>query len=638
MNRSLSSHDIVSTIKNAKQSFKENGFRETRIDGTHKKVRYPFPSPGDWRDCSIYFLMIDRFNNPAKPPAAKWNATFGYHQGGTFSGIREQLAYLKELGIKALWLSPVLKNSRPPQWKYNYHGYGAQNFLAVDERFGTEQELMDLVTEAHGRGLYVVLDIVLNHAARVFDYEIDGMIKDRFSDAAVINGPLGSEKPIQWLNGYGLPRPDWQNCIPDGEVLSDDDAVYPDELRNYLFFRRRGSKVTDDPGQAFVKGDFETMRQLIVEYDATVAGQEAIRREFGPLPVLSILVQSYAYLVAKFDFDGFRIDTVKYVHPDIIQTFGNAMREFAMSIGKANFFTFGEIYDDEETIADFVGRNGANNEGFGIDAALDFPLHYKLPSIAKGLGNEGVEQIRHIFEHRKQREQDLISSHGEAGRFFVTFLDNHDQQERFNHPLSNHDQITLGLAVLFTLQGIPCVYYGTEQGLDGAKSDAGEADLESLESVREALWGKPNAFDRGSFFFRQIKAIAQLRNVTPALKYGRLYFRQVSGNGIDFGHSTGVGGLIAFSRILYNQEIVIVANTSTAEDFNGFVIVDPDLNRFELEFSVLYSNKNMEGNGKPEFGIYHFWENGQISGSGRTARLYLELKPMEVQILGISVS
>jgi glycosidase len=635
MVRSILSQEVVSAIQSAEQLSKTQGFREVTIDGSVTRVKYPFPSPGDWRDCSIYFLMIDRFNNPNKQPNQRWDRKYGYHQGGTFSGVRAQLSYLEDLGVKAIWLSPVLKNSRPDQWKYNYHGYGAQNFISVDERFGTEQELIDLVTEAHAHGLYVILDIVLNHSARVFDYEIDGEVKDRFSDSTVINGQMGVEKSIQWLNGFGYPRPDWRNVIPEGEQLSDDDAVYPDELRNYLFFRRRGTKVTDDPGDSFVKGDFETMRQLVVEYDASVAGQEDIRQQFGSHPVLTILVKSYAYLVAKFDFDGFRIDTVKYVHPDIIQTFGNAMREFALSIGKANFFTFGEIYDDEETIADFVGRNGTTKEGFGIDAALDFPLHYKLPVIVKNIGSEGVEQIRHIFEHRKRLEQELLSSHGEAGRFFVTFLDNHDKKERFNHPLSNDNQITSGLAILCALQGIPCIYYGTEQGLDGTKSSDGSLDLGSLESVREALWGKPDAFSRNSIFYKHIKRITHLRNTQPPLKYGRLYFRQVSGNGTDFGHSAGAGGLISFSRILYDKEILVVANTHTTKEFQGFVIVDPDINRFELEFSVLYSNTDTTGRGRPEIDVYNFWENNQWIGSGRSARLFVKLKPMEVQILGI---
>ncbi|NCU15994.1 alpha-amylase, partial [Lactobacillus paracasei] len=86
----------------------------------------------------------------------------------------------------------------------------------------------------------------------------------------------------------------------------------------------------------------------------------------------------------------------------------------------------------EKVIAGFVGRNGPQDEGFGIDAALDFPLTGALASVVKGWG--GVEQVRRVFVDRKSAETELLSSHGEAGRFFVSFLDNHDRNERFNHP------------------------------------------------------------------------------------------------------------------------------------------------------------------------------------------------------------
>src|SRR4029079_1647785 len=81
------------------------------------QARQPIPpeaitaSPADWRDIWIYFLMIDRFNHPAAPPRnLPFDARFGGFQGGTLAGIRQQLGYLKELGVGALWLTPVLKN------------------------------------------------------------------------------------------------------------------------------------------------------------------------------------------------------------------------------------------------------------------------------------------------------------------------------------------------------------------------------------------------------------------------------------------------------------------------------------------------------------------------------------------------
>lgn len=637
MPTSLSDAAVLTAIADAQTAAREQRTKNVTVDGKSRTIRRPFPSPTEWRDCCIYFLMLDRFNNPTAAPNETWNRVCDVRQGGTFKGVQSRLGYLQTLGINAIWISPVLKNSRPDAWKYNYHGYGAQDFLNLDARFASdgtlataEKELTDLVDEAHARGIYVILDIVLNHAARVFDYVRGSSVVDSFADASVINAPLGSEPPIQWLNGLGFPRADWQNQLPDSSTLSPDDAVWPTDLQNDLFFRRRGSKLSDEPDwRGFVPGDFGTMRQLVAEYDATVPGQEALRAKYGVSPVLNILIRAYAYLMARYDFDGYRIDTVKYVSENMIETFGNAMREYALSIGKANFFTFGEIYDNEQVIDEFIGRHsGATGDSFGIDAALDFPLFYTLPGIAKGLAD--VSDLENVFTLRKQREQGLLSSHGEAGRYFVSFLDNHDQHERIKHPLTPEEQVTLGITVLLSLQGIPCIYYGTEQLLQGTVDANGNPDLNSNESVREALWGKPSAFSTTTTMYQTIQRLLQLRQSEPALRYGRLYFREVSGNGTDFGQSFGTGGIVAYSRILGDREVLIVANTG-ATQFTGRILVDRDLNASAQNMVQVYASKGGEGTGSVQMIDARIHQAGQAT-TVQIAAVEVQLAPREVQI------
>ena len=126
----------------------------------------------------------------------------------------------------------------------------------------------------------------------------------------------------------------------------------------------------------------------------------------------------------------------------------------------------------------------------------------------------------------------------------MTFLDNHDLNDRFYFadPQGQYDdQHVLATALLFTLQGIPCVYYGAEQGLHGRGN--------AREATREALWGAPNPFSKEHKFYKAIRALADLRRREPALRYGRQYFRQVSGDGNTFDHSRVLGGVVAFSRI-----------------------------------------------------------------------------------------
>lgn len=628
--------EVAEAIEDAQAGARLARTNSVVVDGHSVQVRSPLPSPYDWRDTWIYFLLLDRFNNPVQPPNGTWNQRFDFRQGGTFAGVRAQLGYLQQLGVGAIWLSPVLKNARP-DWQWNYHGYGQQDFLNLDERFASdgqrataEQELSELIAEAHARGMYVILDIVLNHVARVFDYVRPGGVVASFADAGVIDGPLGSEPPVQWLNGLGFPRADWQDRLDAPATLHADDAVWPSDLQNHLFFRRRGSKVGDEPDEhGFVRGDFGEMRQLVVEYDATAPGQEALRARYGIAPVLSILIRAHQYLMACYDFDGFRIDTVKYVEPEAIEVFGNAMREFALTLGKQNFLTFGEVYDDEQTIAGFIGRNGGSGEGFGIDSALDFPLFFKLPGVAKGMLD--VAAIRSVFVDRKRHEAELLSSHGEAGRFFVSFLDNHDQPQRIQHPDTPADQVTLAIALLFTLQGIPSLYYGTEQGLSGTVDAGGNPDLSANESTREALWGKPNAFDTQSAAFVQIKQLSQLRDAELPLKYGRLYFREVSGNGVDFGHSSGAGGLVAFARILVDREVVVAANTG-AQPFTGAVLVDRDINATPRQLRLAYSNRGTTGTAAVRHVAAARYHRGGAADSGPAAVLDITLQAHEVQI------
>jgi glycosidase len=601
--------------------------RRVRVGNRTVTVPSPFPSPADWRDQPIYFLMVDRFNNPQAPPRVEpWDGACGVFQGGTFNGIRAQLDYLAELGVGALWLSPVLKNCQYSP--FTYHGYGIQDFLQVDPRFASdpeaarldpslaEEELRALVDEAHARGLYVIFDIVLNHAGDVFEYVLDdgsGASEAGWRDVAY---------PIRWRDTGGSGRADWSTAPADP---APDAAIWPAEIRRNDFFRRKGQG-----GE--LGGDFASLKEFVTGF------RQDDPRSGLRYPVRTALIRAYQYAIARFDVDGFRIDTLKYIEPEFATVFGNAMREFSQGIGKANFFTFGEVYDNEEKIARFIGRNASEvGDLIGVDAALDFPLFYVLPGAAKGRTPPAA--VVDVFEHRKQVQRDILSSHGEASRFFVTFLDNHDQAERFYYvpdddPDHYRDQLTLAATCLFSLQGIPCLYYGTEQGLHGRGSDL---------AVREALWGKPGAFERTGPIYRAIAGIAAVRRAEPALRYGRQYFRPLSGDGQHFGISDTGPGVLAFSRILNETEVVIAANTATTTAWAGEVIVDLALNPAGVTYQVLYSNKVAgEGANVPDPVVEK--DAGQVSiaevsgavTNGPARALPVRLGPMEVQILGRS--
>ncbi len=582
----------------------------------------PFPSPADWRDLPIYFLMVDRFNNPSAPPnhSPFDDPGFADYQGGKFSGVRAQLPYIKQLGAGSIWLSPVLRNL---QFDPSYHGYGIHDFLRAEPRFAdvpanADDELRALVDAAHAQGLAVIFDIVLNHTGDVFAYQCAPGDQACTSSQGGVASYSDNVQPIMWRDPTGAAQAGFPviEQIPVA-TRSRDAFIWPSELQQNGYFRRQGlmGGTSDD-----TIGDFSVLKQMLtIDPD-----------------LQAFLIRAYQYVIARFDIDGFRIDTLRYLKGGLPLTFGNAIREFALSIGKKNFFTFGEVLDNqaEEDIARFIGRN-TNNQGdmVGVDAALDYPLFFTLKPVVKGLA--APASLVAMYHLRKTIEQDILSSHGDATRFFVTFLDNHDMKERIRYedptnPTLFDDQVTLGLACLYSLPGIPCLYYGTEQGLHGAGTD---------EAVREALWGGPG-FNKSSAFYSAIASFTQVRSARPALRYGRFYFRPVAGlsDPDQFGVTTFQQGVLAFSRILNDEEVVVAANTNTdpSQGQTVDVIVDSTLNETGATFQVLFSNKSTPTAPAAvrQTGPVAVNEVDGTTGTGPLQVLRVTLQPMEVQILG----
>ncbi len=511
-----------------------------------------FPSPRDWRDVFIYFLLVDRFDNnqpdipaydPATAPRGRDPERGKVFQGGNLKGIIRRLDYIRGLGANAIWLSPVFKNRR--ETNDSYHGYGIQNFLEVDPRFGTTEDLQELVRQAHAKGIYVILDIIINHTGDNWAYP-------------------GDFPYFFWKDAPGPFEFGFWREVDLSPGLQADDAVWPVELQHPDSYKRRGQiRNWNDPEEA-LNGDFLSLKELHITRP----------------DVLDTLIKAYKYWIAVADVDGFRLDTVKHTESSATAIFCNAVREYAKRLGKQNFFMFGEIVGDDLTIQTYIGRNsriaGTTERFPSLDAALDFPLYFILEDVIKGFLNPSN------LRDRYERFRTLYADHGEAGRYFVTFVDNHDQMarpyRRFLHRNPFPMQAVRAIGYLLTSQGVPCLYYGTEQGFDGGGTDD--------RFIRECMFGgRWGAFDStGRHFFnaehplyQRIARIATIRQQEPALRYGRQYFREISSDGQDFGHPIDGRCTLAYSRILDTTEVLMALNLE-ASSRNDFVVVDGNLN------------------------------------------------------------
>lgn len=347
----------------------------------HPDVAFPrreqyHPSPGDWQDEVLYFLLVDRFSDAqestrpkldrnnrqaARPRGSdgqnwRWDrwANSGAHrwQGGTLKGVQSKLDYLDSLGVTAIWLSPVFKQRGHLD---TYHGYGIQHFFDVDPRFGTRADLVDLVDAAHQRDIRIILDIIFNHSGMNWVYP-DGSAMPPYK-----NFP-GHYDFGKWLD-------------QDGSQLatapaSPDQGAWPEELQQAICYTRAGhgnlgAGSIDDPHAEHKRTDFFTLRDFALDNPG----------------VLNHLADCFKYWIALTDCDGFRIDTLKHVSFEDGRNFCGAIKEFAVNLGKADFFLVGEVAG-----GDFAQDRYLDVLGNNLNAALDIgDMRPTLQNVAKGL-------------------------------------------------------------------------------------------------------------------------------------------------------------------------------------------------------------------------------------------------------------
>jgi glycosidase len=593
------------------------------------------PSPLDWRDQTIYFLLPDRFSdervderplyNRAQPEQFRpadtraWMEAGKVFQGGTLKGIQARLAYLQDLGVTTLWVGPVWRQRADLQ---TYHGYGIQNFLDVDPRFGTRQDLRDLVDAAHARGMYVILDIIYNHSGNNWYYDDHGR--------AVSTMPYRFAPPYafhSWRSRLGMP----QRIIQDV-----DDGVFPREFQNLEWYTRAGQIMNWDaaswedplhPSVEFRRGDFFDLKDF----------------DHSRKDTLDALVKVYQYWIAVSDCDGYRIDTVKHIDPESSRRFCSAIREYCETIGKENFFLLGEVTGGEYMAGSYLDLFGRN-----LDAILDIgEAKTHLRAMAKGLGDPQA-----FFD--QYSAADLLGSHRETGRYHVSVLDDHDMvgndKRRFAAGVAipaRYEQVAHAVGIMLTTLGIPCIYYGTEQAFDGTvdRHDFGIEPTLGFEDryIREGMFGATfgafktsgcHFFDPDHPAYLRIAAINRVRNGRGnnglALRRGRQYLREIArAKGEPYAYP-GVSDVTAWSRILFQHEVLVAVNTHGVEARSAFVTVDANLHPPGSVLCVLYSGDWTDAELKqPPVG-----EKVTVEGHTGRSVVWVDLPPAGMVVLG----
>lgn len=363
----------------------------------------------EFRKETIYFIVIDRFfdgnpeNNFGKsdglydPARNNWAA----YWGGDLNGIIQKLDYLQNMGISAIWITPVFDQIDFAVEERGfimapYHGYWAKDFKRIDEHlvdrpedvrvFQRDDTIFDtLIREMHQRGMKLILDIVCNHSN---------------PHTAGGRGELYDDGKL--LASYNTDQGSWYHHFGGVQNWNDLSQVQNNDLCGLSDFNEESINYRN-----YIK--------------------EAIK------------------LWLKKGVDALRVDTVKHMPLWFWQEFVTDIRTAYPDV-----FIFGEWFLGGAN--DPASVNFANNSGMSM---IDFSLRQAIEDTFAKNYYQGFMEIVEILN----RDQEFYSANE-----LVTFVDNHDMP-RFLSVCNDPERLRLAIDLIMILRGIPCIYYGTEQYL-----------------------------------------------------------------------------------------------------------------------------------------------------------------------------
>lgn len=369
-------------------------------------------------DDVIYLIMPDRFANgdssndePAEAPGSHDRAKPRAYHGGDLRGIQNHLAYLKELGVTTLWLTPVVRNGATQ----DYHGYGAVDLYAVDPHLGSLKDYQNLVASAHKEKMKILFDTVPNHV-----------------------GPLHP-----WVENP--PLPDWFHGTKQHHL----DSFSP--LKGTFYGKLGGQEATNDPFESLIDPHApEWMKKNLIE--GWFFGILPDMNTENPL-VGEYLLQNSLWWAEISGLDGYRVDTFPYVGRKFWAYWHAGLRRIY-----PNLTTIGEVFHPDPSVTSFFEGGVRRYDGIdsGLSTVFDFPMFFTLRDVL--LRNAPVGRIADVLRH------DALYPRPEL---LVPFFANHDVPRFASAEGSYPSKLKLAFALTLTLRGIPELYYGDEIGMPG---------------------------------------------------------------------------------------------------------------------------------------------------------------------------
>ncbi|MGL2962299.1 alpha-amylase family glycosyl hydrolase [Flavobacterium sp. RSB2_4_14] len=441
-----------------------------KMKETPKNAKTPFV----WEGANLYFLMTDRFKDGNETKQTYLNRTktpakLRGFEGGNIKGIISKIddGYFEKLGVNVIWLTPIVEQihdgvDEGTGLTYGFHGYWTKDWTALDPNFGTKEDLANLVTKAHAKGIRIMLDGVINHTGPVTD------IDPVWPNDWVRTGPQCDYKNYENTTACTLVK-----NLPDIITESNENVALPTFLTEK--WKKEG------------------------RYDKEMASLEEFFKRTGyPRAPKYYIIKWLTDYIVEFGIDGYRADTVKHIDEDVWGDF-KTQCDSAFATWKKNnpskvlddnpFYTIAEVYN------------------YGISTGQDFNFpDKKVNYFENGFNN----MINFEFKWDAQKDYETIFSnyskklHNELKGFSVlNYISSHDDGSPFDG--KRKKGIEAGTKLLLA-PGISQIYYGDESDrslvIDGTNGDAtlrsnmNWEDIKSNPKTQETLlhWQKLGQF------------------------------------------------------------------------------------------------------------------------------------------------
>ena len=381
----------------------------------------------------LYMLMPDRFASSGKNLEVKGLNAYkvdrsqpSLRHGGDLEGLRQHLDYFTELGVTALWFTPVLENNSPDHGKTStYHGYATTDYYRVDPRFGSNADYRRLVDEAHKKGLKVVMDMIFNHC--------------------------GFEHP--WVKD--MPTKDWFNTP---------EWLYPENQKYTVKTQTMDGEQTTNT--KYLQTSYK-LTPVLDPYASKVDLHETVDGWFVPtMPdlnqrnehLMTYLIQNSEWWIETVGIDGIRMDTYPYADRKGMARWMEVLNE-----EYPNFNTVGETWVTEPAYtAAWQKDSPLQKENSNLKTVMDFAFFDRVNQAKNEETDAWWNGFNRIYNSLCYDYLYKDPSH------VMAFIENHDT-DRFLGETQDTLALKQALALLLTVNRIPQLYYGTEVLMNGTK-------------------------------------------------------------------------------------------------------------------------------------------------------------------------